>query len=611
MDEQAVSSPSRAIQPGAQPEAKPEAQPRTPAETWAGAGIGAGTGAVAGQVESKLALRTDRRGSTHVEVGQLFDRPPPHNVHAERSLLGAMLLDPSGVIPDVLHTVSTPEHFYQERHGAIYRALIDLYDAKQSGDLVQIVELLKGRDVLEAVGGAGYLMDLVDACPSVVNAPHYARLVADSARLRKLIDAAATILHEAYHTGSTGPEMAKQVIDAAEQKVFAIAQEDVTAEPESLHELLLQEMERIDAAEGKHISGVATGFDDLDELTSGLQAGEMLILAARPSMGKTALALNLAEQIAFGGVTPWSPPSKANPVAIGVFSLEMSRAALTQRLLSARSGIDSHKLRTGAVGHDDWQKLQQACDELSRAPIVIDDTPGMSVLMLRARARRMKQKHDVRCVVIDYLQLLTAPGSARESRQVEVSEISRSIKALARELNIPVVCLAQLNRGAEQREGNRPRMSDLRESGSIEQDADVVMLLHREAYYHRGDPEWAEENPDKANLSEIIIAKQRNGPTGVVKLLWDSGTTRFKNFDHFHGGDSWGHEDFAAPSPPPAANEAAPFDAGERSPFDEPDESAPSHPRQAGSAFASRTKTGPPADHRDGGGPDDVDDLPF
>ncbi|MCH8508850.1 MAG: replicative DNA helicase [Phycisphaerales bacterium] len=557
-------------------------------------------------------FRTDRE-----EMGKLFDRTPPHAVEAERSLLGSILLDP-GVLNDVVEIVPTPESFYKEAHGTIYKALVDTFDAHQSGDLVQLTETLRARGVLDRVGGTGYLMELAEAVPSSASAPYYAKLIADAARLRKLIDAAGEILHDAY-TGADGtPDGAKRVIDLAEKKIFDIASEDINAEPESLKELLIAEMTRIDEADGKPIMGVGTGYPDLDELTSGLQPEELIILAARPSMGKTAMCLNLAEQIAFGGITPWEPKRKGRPVPVGLFSLEMSRGALVQRLLSSRSGVDASKLRNGMVSPEEYQRLKQASSELADAPMIIDDTPGMTVLTLRAKARRMKQRHDIGCIVIDYLQLLSSPTAARESRQVEVSEISRSIKALARELRVPVICLAQLNRGAEQREGNRPRMSDLRESGSIEQDADVVALLHRESYYHRGDPAWDpnspefdEDNREKLNLAELIIAKQRNGPTGTVKLIWDSHVVRFKSYEGRHSGGSYGFDrDFAA-APDYSSSDFAPPD------FAPPPQAPPADrtppPPSEYRGFSPGKKSGPEQNFRDGSGNDidfDDDELP-
>lgn len=559
--------------------------------------------------ESKPGGKWKDRKADIPDVGKLFDRTPPHHIDAERSLLGSVLLDPT-ILNDVVELIPNSEFFFKESHGVIYQALVDTYEAHQTGDMVQLAESLRAKGLFDQVGGSAYLMELAEAVPSAANAPFYAKLIADSARLRKLIDAAGQILYDAYNQGGGGTDAAKTVIDLAEKRIFDIASEDINAEPESLKELLLAEMERIEQSEGKAVAGTATGFTDLDELLSGLQPEEMLILAARPSMGKTAIALNIAEQIAFGGATPWAPKQINNPVGVGVFSLEMARGALVQRLLSSRSGVDSNQLRTGRVNGGEWEKLTRSSGELAEAPIYIDDTPGMTVLAMRAKARRMKQRHNIGCVVIDYLQLLTSPTSARESRQVEVSEISRSIKALARELKIPVICLAQLNRGAEQREGNRPRMSDLRESGSIEQDADVVMLLHRESYYHRGDPTWDPTNPEfdednreKLNMTELIIAKQRNGPTGTVKLIWDAGTVRFKNHDGHHQGGSYGFSQ---------EMDGKSYGGGEFEPsgFDGPDFAggggSPSAPMPATQDFAPGSKNGPEANFRDGSG-NDVD----
>lgn len=463
-----------------------------------------------------------------IEVQKLFDRLPPHSPEAEMALLGSMILDPK-VIGEVLLQVSSHDDFYTEAHGAIFRVIVDVYDRHQSGDLIQIVETLRGANSLEAVGGPDYLVRLAETVPSAVNATHYARIVSDRARLRKLIGAAGQIIYDAYHAGDAGSDGTREVLDKAEMAIFNIAEKTESSDPQKLADILEQELHRLEQLEGKGISGLSTGYPDLDAMLSGLQAGEMVIIAARPSMGKTALALNLAEQIALGG-TSGAGARPLGKVPVAVFSLEMSRAAIAQRLLSARSGVDSHKLRRGHFTGNDFQRLFQAAGELGDAPIYIDDTPNLTVLALRARARRMAAMHGIKCIMIDYLQLMTAPGAARESRQVEVSTISRGIKALARELSVPVICLAQLNRGTELRDGNRPRMSDLRESGSIEQDADVVALLHREEYYHTQDPDWADANRDKVGLAELILAKQRNGPTGIVKLTWDPSTTRFKNY---------------------------------------------------------------------------------
>lgn len=549
---------------------------------------------------------------------RLYERPLPFSTEAEMALLGSMILDPRAAA-DVMSVIAGAEDFYSEAHGAIYRALVDVYDRMPEADLVAIVDLLRDRGQLEDVGGPEYLARLASDTPSAAGAMRYAKTVADKAKLRRLIDAADQMIYDALNVGDFGVEGAREVIDVAESRIFEIAQEDQKADPQALADLLHAELQRIEASDGRGISGLPTGYIDLDKLLSGLQKGEMTILAARPSMGKTALALNLAEQIARGGRTPDDPP-RGPHVGVGIFSLEMSKSSLVMRLLSAFSQVDSHRMRTGHLSKTELAMLRTAAEDgLGDVPLYIDDTPGLSVLALRARARRMVAQHNVRCLIIDYLQLLTAPGSARESRQVEVSAISRGIKALARELEIPIICLSQLNRASEQRDGNRPRMSDLRESGSIEQDADVVVLLHREDYYHDGDPQWAEENPDRVGTAELIVAKQRNGPTGIVTLTWDKRTTRFRNHAGFSGGDGdgwgspvrsggggggggWGagsasarEEGFAGDNP----FAAPPFDPGPTSPPGS----------QGRSAFGSGPRTGPISDHRDGGGPDrDIDD---
>lgn len=528
---------------------------------------------------------------------KLFDRLPPHSLEAEMSLLGSILLEPR-MLSDVLAIVRSPDEFYSEAHSAIYKAAIEVFDRFNSGDLVQIVESIKDKGQLELVGGSEYLIKLAESVPSAVNAPHYARIVSEKAKLRKLIDAAGTILYDSFHVGELGPDGAREVLDKAETMVFEIAQQHQIADPQLLKDLLQIEIDRIESQEGKGISGVPSGYPDLDEMLRGMQPGELIIIAARPSMGKTALALNIAEQMATGG-TSGGATGAAVPIAL--FSLEMSKSAVTQRLISARSGIPSQNLRGGTRLSDrDYRKLLSACDELAKAPIFVDDTPNMTVLALRARARRLVAQHGVKAIMIDYLQLLTAPGAARESRQVEVSTISRGIKALARELNVPVVCLSQLNRASEQREGNKPRMSDLRESGSIEQDADVIILLHREDYYHVQDENWKLDNPDKVGVAELIVAKQRNGPTGVVKLAWDSNTTRFQSYA-------------GAMQPPPEFAGSSPFDAAPTGPdigYSQPSEAA-SNFGQPRSAFAPGNKTGPISNHRDGGGPDRNEAPPF
>jgi len=539
------------------------------------------------------------------DLQRLFERLPPHALEAEMSLLGSMILDPR-VIGEIVGQVSSGEHFYNQGHAAIFDALIATYNRHQSGDLVQLTDALRDKGVLDDVGGPEYLVRLAESVPSAVNAPYYAKIVREKHQLRKLIDAAGQILYDAYHTGEADESNARDVLDRAEQRIFDIAEKSVGMDMGTLAELLQETMDILLANEGRSITGLSTGFHDLDEITSGLQPGELVIVAARPSMGKTAFALNLAQGIAERGLLHGEHGQQA---PVGIFSMEMSRQALVQRLLCAHARVDSHRFRTNRLSRDEFRTLAQSCDVLSRVPMFMDDTPGLSVLMLRAKARRMVAQHGVKCVIIDYLQLMTAPGKDRESRQVEVSAISRGVKALARELNIPVICLAQLNRGAEMREGHRPRMADLRESGSIEQDADVIMLLHREEYYHQADPNWALDNPDKVGVAEIIVAKQRNGPTGTVELGWDAKSTRFLNRTH----GAFAPEPYAPP--PPAGSAPARAPARSITPVapivaPAPATSLPVAPlappaRPAGPVpFSPGSRSGPVGDFRDGGGPD-------
>lgn len=548
----------------------------------------------------------------------LFEKLPPHAPEAEMALLGSLILDP-GALDDVIGLVPSSSFFYSEAHGAIYDAIKDIYDAHRAGDLVLLTQHLRDNESLEQVGGLDYLERLATQTPSAANAAYYAKLVRAKALLRFLIEACGQTVFDAMNAGTPAFESAVEVLDRAETRVFEIAGQVAEIPGETLSQLLNELMDALEANEGRAITGVATNFTDLDEMTSGLQRGELLILAARPSMGKTAMALNLAEQVAFGG-SPYAKQGPATPV--GFFSMEMSRQAIAQRLLCARAGVDSHRFRTNRLRKEDFAALMGAADALSTAPLFIDDTPSLSVMMLRAKARRMVKKYGVQCLFIDYLQLMTAPGASNDGRQQEVSAISRGVKALARELNIPIVCLAQLNRGAEQREGHRPRMADLRESGSIEQDADVIMLLHREEYYHVGDQAWMDENPDKIGLSELIIAKQRNGPTGTVKLSWDNATTRFKNYaagsvGSFGGerreyGRSGGDDGDSPYSPAnPRSGARAPHASGGGPASGLTPRTRPVEPGRgdvAGSirpvGFAPGSRSGPVEGFRDGGGPD-------
>ena len=459
--------------------------------------------------------RSASRGPARIDAAdarRLLDAAPPHAPEAEMSLLGAMLIDPR-VVGDVIQVVPTGVDFHRPAHGAIFDAMVQIWDRTATLDVVQLNQHLTDKGVLEDIGGTSYLVELAESTPTAAHAVEHARIVRDKATMRELIRAAGEILG---HAQSAADEP-QQVLEAAEQRIFAIAQRRDGARFSSLQELLDHTLKVIDQSEGKPFTGLPAGFAEFDEMTSGLQKGEMVILAARPSMGKTALALNMMENIAASG----------HPVAM--FSLEMGRQQLVQRILCAKGGIDSQRLRRNMLRKEDYRALLGACEALQNCSIWIDDTPGLSLLSMRSKARRLKEQHGIEAIIIDYLQLMSS-GSRVESRQMEVSEISRGIKAMARELEVPVICLSQLNRAAEQREGHKPRMSDLRESGSIEQDADVVLMLHREEYYHQGDDDWLEANADKRGLAELIVAKQRNGPTGVCRLAWDGRLTRFRDF---------------------------------------------------------------------------------
>ncbi|MBL4701890.1 MAG: replicative DNA helicase [Phycisphaeraceae bacterium] len=449
-----------------------------------------------------------------IDLSKIFDKLPPNAYEAECALLGSMILD-SEMIGEVVQIISGESDFYKASHGVIYKTLVDLYDKAEPVDLVHLKQRLDDQNQLESTGGVQYLVELVEAVPSALSAPYYAKMVSDKAILRGLIGSATDILHKAYHTA----EAVGNQVDLAEQAIFNLRQNGNTNEAVLLKQLLEEALDRIDAHDGRSITGIETGYYEFDEMTSGLQNGEMIVLAARPSMGKTALALNMAEHIAVNNKQP-----------VAVFSLEMGRAQLAERLMSSNSGVDSQKIRKRMLSSDDFMQLQESCANLSESPLYIDDTPGLSILGLRAKARRLAARYGIKAIFIDYLQLMSDPGS--ESRQQEVSSISRNVKALARDLNVPVVCLSQLNRASENREGHRPRMADLRESGSIEQDADVVMMLHREEYYHNADEDWKQAHPELVGTAEIIITKQRNGPTGSVHLQFSGATTRFNNLSH-------------------------------------------------------------------------------
>jgi len=434
-------------------------------------------------------------------------RLPPQDIDAEMSLLGSMMLN-RGAIGLALPIVPRDEAdwFSNPVHRLLYEVLVDLWDTRQPIDLVVVKDELKRRNLLTQVGGAAYLVQLAESVPTWVNAEYYANIVRDKGLLRDLIRCAGEITELAY----AEDDKPGQVLDAAEQRLFQVTQRRVSGQAVVLREPLWEIYEKIKPGEGHYLTGLPSGFVQLDDLTSGFQQGDFIIVAGRPSMGKTAFALNVAEHMAIDDERP-----------VVFFSMEMSRQQLAQRVLCGRGRIDSHKFRRGMVSAEEKIQLGMVCEELAKAPLYLDDTPGMSVLELRAKARRLAQQHEIQAVFVDYLQLMSARGKS-ENRQQEIAVISRGLKALGRELNIPIIAMSQLNRAPTGREGHRPRMSDLRESGAIEQDADVVLLLHREEYYKRDDPEVR-------GLAELIIEKQRNGPTAAVDLVFDRHLTTFRN----------------------------------------------------------------------------------
>ncbi|MEQ8766632.1 MAG: replicative DNA helicase [Planctomycetota bacterium] len=444
--------------------------------------------------------------SQQIGTREVDARVPPHSLEAEMSVLGAMMLshDAAGDVVQVVHA----DDFYRKAHRIVFEMLVDLYDRGDAVDILILKEELTRRAQLEAIGGIEYLIEIHESVPSAANAEHYAKIVREKAVLRALTEAAIDIERRAF----SGEEIASELLDAAESSIFRIADRKSGNQASSIGETLEAVFRAIDARQEGQLRGVPTGFYDFDDKTCGFSPTQLIILAARPSMGKTSFALNIALNAGL-----------RHQKGVAIFSLEMSKEQIGQNLLCAAAEINAHDLRTGKLQDDQYSKLTDAADQLSQTPIFIDDTAALGILELRAKARRLKRQHDIQMIIIDYLQLMEgSPGAKRaENRQQEISVISRGLKQLARELDVPVVALSQLNRSVDSREDRRPRMSDLRESGSIEQDADIVVFLYREAYY----------KPKENNLRdvEIIIAKQRNGPVGKVDLLFFNEFMKFRN----------------------------------------------------------------------------------
>ncbi|MEG2869151.1 MAG: replicative DNA helicase [Terrisporobacter sp.] len=437
-------------------------------------------------------------------------RSLPQSTEAEQSVIGSMIIDKSA-IAQVLEKLKE-EDFYRDGHKVIYKAIKEMFQKDMAVDLLTILEHLKSTDMLEKSGGVTYVSELSASVPTTANLSAYIKIVEEKSLLRKLIKSSTKIIEESYN----GQDDVEKVLDAAQKKIFDIAEKKNSGDYEVLSSVLERgflEIERLFNNKGD-ITGVGSGIKDLDEKTSGFQKGEMILIAARPSMGKTTFALNIAETAAL---------RKGKSVVI--FSLEMPREQLAYKLLCSEASVDMLKLRTGNLEDDDWERIAKATGPLSKAKIYIDDTAGLSVMEMRSKCRKIKMEHGIDMILIDYLQLMS--GSNTESRQQEVSEISRSIKALAKEMECPVIALSQLSRAPEQRADHRPMLSDLRESGSIEQDADVVMFLYRDEYYNK-------ESEDRGT-AECIIAKQRNGPVGTVKMAWIGAHSKFADLDLVHG----------------------------------------------------------------------------
>ncbi len=441
------------------------------------------------------------------------DRRAPWSEDAERAVIAAMLMDQDALLRATEHVVDTM--FYREGHRRIFRAMVSISERGDVVDPLTLVDELSRRGELEAAGGKDYIGFLLDVVPTAANVEYHARIVQEKAILRGVIETCTSLVSEAYD----GKLLAADLLDEAEQRVFQLSQQRGTEGFTRIKQLMWPTMERIEALQrgGRSITGVPSGFADLDEITSGFQPSDLIIVAARPSMGKTALVLNVAQHVAIEENT-----------AVAIFSLEMSKESLVQRMLTAEARVDSQMLRKGKLRDDEYPRIAKAAGILSSAPIWIDDTPGLSLLEMRSKARRLKAETDIGLLIVDYLQLMSGP-SGTENRQQEISQISRSLKALAKELHVPVVALSQLSRAPEQRtgEGKRPQLSDLRESGAIEQDADLVMFIYRPEVYEGAQDKDGNSLEGRA---EIIVGKQRNGPTGTVSLFFHKSYTRFENY---------------------------------------------------------------------------------
>lgn len=440
----------------------------------------------------------------------LMDRVPPQNIEAEQAVLGAILLD-SDALVTAMERVSSDD-FYRGSHQRIFEAMIELAQEDEPVDLITLTARLQNKQELEEAGGVTYLSELANAVPTAANVDYYAQIVEEKSMLRRLIRTATQIVSNGYASS----EDVGLMLNDAEQRILEISQRRFSSGFVSIRDVLMEVFERVEFLYSHKggTTGIPSGFHDLDKMTSGFQRSDLIIVAARPSVGKTAFALNIAQNV---GVRAKE--------TVAIFSLEMGAAQLVQRMVCAESNVDAQRMRTGFLESDDWEKLTMAIGALSEANIYIDDSPGITVADIRAKCRRLKQEKGLGMILIDYLQLISGRGKG-DNRQQEVSEISRTLKQIARELDVPVIALSQLSRGVEQRQDKRPMMSDLRESGSIEQDADIVAFLYRDDYY--------DKETEKKNIIEIIIAKQRNGPVGTVELAFLKNYNKFVSLDRTH-----------------------------------------------------------------------------
>ena len=451
------------------------------------------------------------RGSNSAGPGGSFidpvDKTPPQDIAAEQCVLGGMLLS-KDAIADVVEILK-PGDFYRPAHTTIYETILDLYTRGEPADAITVAAALADAGELAKIGGAPYLHTLIASVPTAANAAYYARIVAERAVLRRLIEAGTRIVQLGYGAAAGSGRDVDDIVDLAQQAVYEVTERRVSEDFSPLADLLQPTLDEIEAvgAQGGVMTGIPTGFTDLDRLLNGLHPGQLIVVAGRPGLGKSTVAMDFARHAAI----------RANCPSV-IFSLEMSKVEIVMRLLAAESRVPLHVLRSGQLSDDDWAKLARRMGEISEAPIFIDDTPNMNLMEIRAKARRLKQRHGLKLVVVDYLQLMTSPKRF-ESRQQEVAELSRGLKLLAKEIDCPVVAVSQLNRGPEQRTDKRPQLSDLRESGSIEQDADVVILLHRDDYYDKESP--------RAGEADFIVAKHRNGPTDTITVAAQLHLSRF------------------------------------------------------------------------------------